>query len=130
MQQIKTEILFKDLSYKICGLFFSVHNDLGRYRNEKQYGDALEFLLKESGTNYAREKALPISFTGENERRNIPDFIIEDKIIVDLKAKDIIAKEDYFQMKRYLVSYNKKLGLLVNFRQKHLYPKRILSSIN
>ena len=64
---------------------------------------------------------------GERNRRKIPDFIIEDKIIIDLKAKTFITKEDYFQMKRYLVSYGKKLGLIINFRQRYLYPKRILS---
>ena len=124
------KILFKELSYEVCGLCFSVHNNLGRYRNEKQYGDALESLLKENKINYVREKALPVSFEGENGRRNIPDFIIEDSVIVDLKVKNIVAKEDYFQMQRYLVSYNKKLGLLINFRQKYLYPKRVLGGIN
>jgi len=120
-------VLHPELSYKICGLCFSVHNKLGRYRNEKQYSDALESSLKENKIIYVREKSLPISFVGEAERRNIPDFIIEDKIIVDLKAKRLITKEDYFQMKRYLASYGKKLGLIVNFRQTYLLPKRIVS---
>lgn len=73
---------------------------------------------------------LPASFAGERDRRNIPDFIIEDKIIVDLKAKRLTTKEDYFQMKRYLASYNKELGLVVNFRQEYIYPKRVLNKIN
>jgi len=59
--------------------------------------------------------------------RNIPDFIIDNKIVVDLKNKDFITKEDYFQIQRYLQSCGKKLGLIVNFRQKRLYPKRILN---
>ena len=129
MQQIKKNILHPELSYKICGFLFSIHNKLGRYRNEKQYGDALENLLKENKVNFLREKSLPVSFIGEEERRNIPDFIIEDKIIIDLKAKRLTTKEDYFQMKRYLASYNKELGLLVNFRQKYIYPKRVVNKI-
>jgi hypothetical protein len=44
-----------------------------------------------------------------------------------LKAKPIISKDDYFQMRRYLVSYKKKLGLVINFRQVYLRPKRILN---
>jgi GxxExxY protein len=127
MLQINKNIIYPELSYKICGIFFQIHNKLGRYRNEKQYADALENLLKENKISYIREKALPSSFLGEKEKRNIPDFIIEDRIIVDLKAKNLITKEDYFQMKRYLASYNRELGLLVNFRQKYLYPKRILN---
>ena len=98
--------------------------------NEKQYADALEVLLKENKIDYLREKALPVSFLGEKERRNIPDFIIEDKVIIDLKAKFFISKEDYFQMQRYLESYRRELGLIINFRKKYIYPKRILNRIN
>ncbi|OGZ18187.1 MAG: hypothetical protein A2V72_01605 [Candidatus Nealsonbacteria bacterium RBG_13_37_56] len=130
MTLINKNILYPDLSYKICGLCFRVHNKLGRYMNEKQYADALEVLLKENKIDYLREKALPVSFLGEKERRNIPDFIIEDKVIIDLKAKFFISKEDYFQMQRYLESYRRELGLIINFRKKYIYPKRILNRIN
>ena len=128
MPQIDDKIIYPDLSYQICGLCFDAHNNLGRYRNEKQYGDFLENLLKEQKLDYKRESPLPPSFKGELNRRNIPDFIIEDKIILDLKAKPFINKEDYYQMKRYLASFNKKLGLVVNFRDKYLRPKRIINS--
>lgn len=121
------EVVFKELSYKICGVCFDVHNNLGRYRNEKQYADALEAVFKENNLSYLREFALPISFDGEKSRRNIVDFLIDDKIILDLKAKTVITKEDYFQMKRYLNSANKKLGIIVNFRQKALVPQRVLN---
>ncbi|MCX6740373.1 MAG: GxxExxY protein [Candidatus Parcubacteria bacterium] len=125
--KIDSKVLYPDLSYKICGLCFNVHNQLGRFRNEKSYADALEGLLKENNISYFREKPFNPSFEEEKERRNIPDFLIEDKIILDLKAKRIITKEDYFQMKRYLISGNKKLGLIVNFRQKYISPKRVLN---
>ena len=127
MLRIKKDIIYPKLSYKICGFCFYLHNKLGRYRNEKQYADGLEELLKENKIGYAREKILPPSFKGEKLGRNAPDFIIDNKIIVDLKAKDFITKEDYFQLRRYLVSSNKRLGLLINFRQKYLYPKRVLN---
>ncbi|PIP25148.1 MAG: hypothetical protein COX34_00270 [Candidatus Nealsonbacteria bacterium CG23_combo_of_CG06-09_8_20_14_all_36_12] len=107
MPRISNKVIFPELSYRICGFCFYIHNKLGRYRNEKQYGDAFEDLLKANKIKYKREKSAPVSFKGEKERRNIPDFIIEDKIIVDLKAKPMILKEDYFQMRRYLVSHKK-----------------------
>src|SRR5262249_47646058 len=111
-------IIFKELSYKINGLCFEVHNKLGRYRNEKQYGDALEEVFRRENIKYVREFALPINFDGEHSRRNIVDFLVNNEIILDLKAKTIITKEDYFQMQRYLNSSDKKLGILINFRQK------------
>jgi len=124
------KVLYPELSYLIYGLCYKIHNELGRYRNEKQYADDFENLLKNNKTNYSREIKLPISFEGEKNNRNIPDFVVEDKIVVDFKAKRIITKEDYYQMKRYLVSSNKALGLIVNFREYYLKPKRILNSNN
>jgi GxxExxY protein len=123
------KVIYPELSYKICGLCFAVHNKLGRYRNEKQYADALEELLKINKIKYLREIYLPSSFAGEKDRRNKIDFIIEDKIILEVKAKPAILKEDYYQMKRYLISYKKKLGLIFNFRSKYLRPKRILNKM-
>ena len=127
MPQIKdlSKVLYPELSYKVYGLCFKVHNELGRFRNEKQYADALEHAFRDSKIIYEREIPLAISFAGEKTRRNIPDFLIEGKIILDLKAKTIITKEDYFQMQRYLISANKRLGIIVNFRQKYLIPKRV-----
>jgi GxxExxY protein len=116
------------LSYKINGLLFKTHNQLGRYKNEKQYADKFERLLKEGNIKYKREFNLPPSFAGENKNRNRVDFLIEDEIIIDFKTKPIITKDDYFQMQRYLDSYGKKLGLIVNFRHKFLKPKRIINS--
>ena len=111
MQQMD-KVLYPELSYKVCGLCFKAHNNLGQFRSEKSYADALEEVFKRNNLNYKRETALPVSFDGEIARRNIPDFFIDDKIILDIKANRIVTKEDYFQMKRYLVVSDKKLGLI------------------
>ncbi|TSC89790.1 MAG: hypothetical protein G01um10143_280 [Parcubacteria group bacterium Gr01-1014_3] len=120
-----SKVLYPELSYKICGLCFEIHNKLGRFLNEKQYTDALEQLLIRDKVIYVRETALARSFEGEKARRNIPDFVIDNTVIVDLKAKRLITKDDYFQMRRYLASSNKRLGIIVNFRPKYLTPKRV-----
>jgi GxxExxY protein len=121
------DVLYPELSYKISGLCFEAQNELGRFLNEKQFCDFLETLFKRENIGYVREKPLPPSFEGEAERRNIPDFIIEDLIIFDAKAKWFITKQDYYQMQRYLNSYNKKLGIIVNFRQHRIIPRRVLN---
>lgn len=128
MPQIKTDVIYPDLSYKICGLCFSTHNSLGRFRSERSYADALEKLLRDERISYKRENSLPPSFESEKNRRNIPDFLIDNKIILDLKSKRIITKDDYYQMRRYLISGDKKLGIIVNFRPKYLVAKRVLNS--
>jgi len=125
----KEKPIYAELSYKIGGVLFAVHNENGRYRNEQQYGDAIENYLKLYKIKYEREKVLPISFIGEFSGRNKVDFLIEDKIILEIKAKRMLEKHDYYQLKRYLVAFNKKLGLLINFRDKFLRPKRVLNSL-
>ena len=124
---IKTniEVLYPELSYTLTGICFEVHNKLGRFCREIQYADELEAEFKKKGILYKREVRLHKDgkFT-----RNILDFIIEDSIVLEIKAKSVLTKEDYYQAKRYLISSNKKLGLLVNFRDTFLKPKRILNS--
>lgn len=126
-QMIKKNLVFPELSYKICGLLFKVHNSLGRYCNEKQYSDAFEHSLVENHIKYEREKYIPASFEGEKQARNKVDFIIDDCLVVELKSKRVLIKEDYYQVKRYLIAFKKQLGLLVNFRDKFLKPRRILN---
>ncbi|MBI2122223.1 MAG: GxxExxY protein [Candidatus Sungbacteria bacterium] len=125
----KEKPIYAELSYKVGGILFAVHNENGRYRNEQQYCDAIENYLKLYKIKYEREKVLPISFIGEHAGRNKVDFLIEGKIILEIKAKRMLEKHDYYQLKRYLVALNKKLGLLINFRDKFLHSKRVLNSL-
>lgn len=124
-----SKLIYPELSYKINGVLFSVHNTLGRFCNEKQYADAVEGHLKRLNMNYEREKALSSSFDNEFEGRNKIDFLVENKIILELKAKRILTREDYYQVKRYLSVTYKKLGIIVNFRKKYIEPRRILNSL-
>jgi len=122
------KLIYPELSYKINGVLFSVHNELGRYCNEKQYADAIEKKIKELKHIYEREKNIPPLFNGEMKGRNKVDFIIENKIIIEIKSKRVMGRNDYYQTRRYLNAFNKKLAILANFRDKYLRPKRILNS--
>lgn len=115
----KQKLIYPELSYILTGVFFDIHNGLGRYSREKQYGDLLAVKLKEINVPFLRELAVP--GTG-----NVLDFVVDDKIIVELKAKPLTLKEDYYQLQRYLQILNMKLGLLVNFHQRFLKPSRVV----
>jgi len=119
-------ILFRELSYQITGICFKVHNDLGRFCSERQYSDKLEESLREHKISHKRE--FELSKLVSSPLGNRPDFIIENKIILDAKAKKFITKEDYFQMMRYLTAANFKLGLIVNFRNTYLKPQRVVNN--
>lgn len=95
------KVIYKNLSYKIVGLMFETHKTLGRYRNEKQYADYFEELLKKEGIKYVREFRFEDFQYGKGMVRCVCDFIIDDKIILEFKVKDFLSKEDYFQTKRY-----------------------------
>lgn len=116
---IKKGILYKELSYQLVGIIWDVQNSLGRYSREKQYADALEIILKQENVSYQRE--VVVGKTG-----NRLDFLINNEIILELKAKQVITKDDYYQTQRYLHATDIKLALLINFRDKFLRPKRII----
>ncbi len=122
------EIIHKALSYKLNGIFYSVHNQLGRYCTHKQYSDAVEIVFRKEGISYVREVEIPIKFLGEQVRGNRIDFLVEDLIPIDVKVERYITKADFMQMIRYLRATNKKLGIIVNFRQRTLNPKRIINA--
>ena len=117
-------ILYPQLSYEVTGLCFKIQNKMGRFCSERQYADALELELKQKQIPYKREFDLDNS----EIKGNRVDFLIDKKMIVDLKAKKFITKEDYVQMQRYLQCSNIELGLIVNFRSTYLKPKRVLNT--
>ena len=117
--KINEKILHPELSYIITGILFSVHNELGQYAREKQYGDSIEAKLKEAKIPYKRELAIASS-------GNILDFVVDNKIVLELKSSRILTKGDYRQMQNYLQQTDIKLGILVNFRPKYLKPVRII----
>ena len=123
-----SKIIYPDLSFKINGILFKARKELREFRNEKQYCDFIEKLLKDENIQYEREKTLPPSFEGELNGRNKIDFLIKDKIILEIKTEPFITKKDYYQVRRYLKASNKKLAILVNMKRYYINPKRILNS--
>ncbi|MEK7170376.1 MAG: GxxExxY protein [Patescibacteria group bacterium] len=113
------ELIYPELSYDVTGVCFVAHNALGQYAREKQYGDIIETKLKEKRLPYKRELALASS-------GNIVDFLIDDKIVLELKSVRILTKDIYEQVQRYLQESGMRLGLLVNFRNKYIKPVRVV----
>ena len=120
-------IVEKQLCYDITGLCFKVHKDLGRFCREIQYGNKLEELFKVNNWDYAREYTIK-NLAPNSPKGNKVDFVVKLKVLLDLKAKNYITKEDYYQMQRYLQASGLEIGLIVNFRDSHLKPKRILNT--
>lgn len=77
-----------------------------------------------TGIKYEREKL--ISKTGDDINR--ADFVIEGIIVIELKNKPFTTRNDFYQVLRYLEFSNLSLGMIVNFKQKYLKPKRIINA--
>lgn len=117
---LRKDILYPELSYKITGLCLQVKKELGRFAKEKQYCDSLEEKLKENKIKHTRE--FTIKGTG-----NRIDFIIDDCILLEIKARPYVTKEDYFQTQRYLHVLKLKLGMIVNFQAVYVKPYRVIN---
>lgn len=124
---MSARLLHKELSYAVCGILFTVHNAVGRFASEKQVCDLVVEQLVKQLIPYIREFNLPSPHEGEKFGRDHVDFLIDNKIVLEIKYKNYLRKEDYEQIKRYLVVTNLALGILVNFRQERIVPKRILN---
>ena len=124
-----SEIIYKDLSYKLNGIIYSVYNVLGPVYSEKQYQDTLEVRLRKSGINFEREKDLFFNFQDDKIGGNKVDFVVENKLVIDIKAKKYINRKDYKQMLRYLKAGGYRLGLIVNFGSSNKVDiKRVINS--
>lgn len=124
---MESTLIYRELTYVLNGILYEVHNALGRYCNEQQYADAIEERLKARGIPYERECVLDPLFKEERQGRHRVDFLIADVVVIEVKAKRITSREDYLQTLRYLTALNCKLGILINFRQHLLTPKRIVN---
>ena len=108
-------LLYPELSNRILGIAMQLHREMGCGFKEKVYQDAFEVLLKEE-VKYEREKKIELVFHGVKlEHDFFYDFLIEDKIGVELKAVSEIIGEFEAQIINYLHISNHKLGLLLNY---------------
>jgi len=109
------------------GILFEVHNKLGTKYQEKHYQKAVETKLKKLNIPYEREKAIKVDFDGEDLGDFFTDFVIDGKIIVELKKVWRITQDDIKQVLRYLDALNLRLGIIANFKHKCLEYHRILN---
>ena len=109
-------LLYPDLSKRILGIAMQLHGEMGCGFKEKVYQDAFEVLLKENEIPYERERHIDLVFHGVKlEHDFFYDFLIDDKIGIELKAVSEILGEFEAQLINYLHVSNHKLGLLLNF---------------
>ena len=126
---IKTEYKYSDITEKIIGCCMKVHNALGNGFQEVIYQRALAIELSKINLSFAREVEMPIFYSDHNIGTRRVDFLIDEKISVELKAVTKLENVHLAQALNYLEAYKLEIGLLINFGNTKLEFKRLFKNI-
>jgi len=122
-----SNIIYKDESYAIVGALFDVYNHLGSGFSEIVYKDALEYEFKLRNIPFEREKEYGVNYKEITLKHKFyADFILFDKIVLEIKSVDNLHEKHLAQCLNYLKVSNNKLCILANFHKDLLHHKRIV----
>lgn len=122
------EILHKELSYKIQGCFYNARNKYGMNHKEKIFHNALEEEFDLEKIKYVSQPRIEIFSltTGKVMGIYVPDYLIADLIIIEIKASPFTTKDMEMQLWQYPKASKYEIGYLVNFGEKDFKPKRFI----
>ena len=123
----KKDLLYPDLSYKIVGALFNVYNNIGSGHREKFYQRAIAIELKSIDIPYIEQLYVAIKFKDKIVGKYYLDFLIDNKIVLEIKKGEIFLRKNIEQIFSYLKAKRLKLGILANFTKSGLKFKRIVN---
>lgn len=125
----KEKYPLQEETYKIIGIAMEIHSVLGKGFSEIVYKDAFEYEFKKNNIFYEREKEYLVNYKDVIlPHKFYADFVVYDKIILEVKSKRGIIEEHYSQVLNYLAISKLEVGLLINFHEKSLDYKRIVQT--
>ncbi len=119
------ELLHKDLTDIILKTFYEVYNELGYGFLEKVYQNSLLIELRNKGLNVIPQKKIKVYYKGNEVGEYYADLIVEDKIVLELKAVEYVVEEFENQLLNYLRGTDCEVGLLLNFGKKPEFRRKI-----
>ena len=123
----RNDLVYPELSYKIVGYAYEIYNQIGGGHKEVVYQKAYAVILKENNVVFKEQVYYPVRFMGKTIGKNFFDFLIDDKIVVELKKDMRFSKAHIDQVLNYLKVSNLKLALLINFGSEGATCKRIIN---
>jgi len=117
---------YSDLTGKIIELAIKVHKNLGSAYEEKIYQRALYLELQRAKISFEREKVITINYGNVTIGKKKLDFVVENKIVIELKKIDAIDKVHVAQVVSYLKTLGLDIGLILNFGRSKLEIKRVI----
>lgn len=124
---IKEEYIHSELTGKIIGCAMKAHNKLGNGFQEVIYQRALAIEFRHAGLAFVREFEMPIHYDGQQIGTRRVDFLVAERISVELKALIDLESVHLAQAINYLEAYNLEIGLLINFGSTRLQFHRLLN---
>jgi len=121
-----TQILFKELSYDIIGSAMEIHKQLGVGFLESVYEEAFKIELLSNKIPFESQKKYPVMYKNTFVKDFFCDLVIDNKIIIELKAISNISNIERAQVLNYLKVIGLKLGIIVNFGETSLKYERIV----
>jgi len=112
----KKDLIYPELSYRLIGIAYTVSNELGYGHLEKIYQRAFAKELKAAELNFKEQVPFPVSYKGEVIGRNYLDFLVEDKVIIELKRTAFYSKKNIDQVANYLRVSGLQLCLLIHLQ--------------
>ncbi|MDD5071395.1 MAG: GxxExxY protein [Patescibacteria group bacterium] len=122
------KLLYEKITYKIRGAIFNVKKQLGLGHKEVIYQKALEKKFEKVGLSFTKEKSIEIKYDDKKISIYRPDFIIDDKVILEIKKLPFIGKFEKQQVWHYLKGSEYKLALLVNFANNDVQIERFVDT--
>lgn len=127
MNTDKHGLLFQELTYKLRGIFFQIRNTYGPGQKEIVYHNLLVEAFEETEISFKKESAIKIYSKNKKILGSYkPDFIIDDKVIIEVKSSRHTTQIDEKQLYYYLRNSKYEIGFLVNFSTPELFIKRII----
>lgn len=123
----RNDLLYPELSFQIVGCAFEVHNELGFGFKESIYQKALALAFKEKKLSCTEQVHYQIKFKEQVIAKRYFDFVVEDKIVVEIKKDDKFSKANIDQTIDYLKTSNLKLAILINFGKEGVMYKRLIN---
>ncbi len=126
-KQDSTDYLYKDLTEKLIGIAFRVYNTLGYGFREKEYQRAYAVELGKLLLVFQRELYCNLKYEGKIISKFYLDFLVDGKVVVELKVAEGFYKKHFEQVMAYLKDNKLKLGLLIIFTSKKVLVKRVIN---
>ena len=122
------EYLLKDKTEKIIKCFYETYNTLGYGFLEKVYENAILKELTRNGFCCENQKKISVSYKGDKVGEYYADILVDNEIILELKASESLCEEHEYQLINYLKATNIELGLLLNFGKKPEIRRKIFTN--